>query len=100
MTGETKHDTPVYSSMYCKALRELCLSRGVKYYGHMRKTKMVEMLEANDKDPSFVLDLEAKQVGLQRLKRWKDNNREKYLSVRRTNYKRRMAALKYKQENK
>ena len=68
-----------YEYMNVKTLRKLCASRKIKYCYQMSKTKMLEMLEKNDKDPFFVYDSETKRLSRQYQLKWNLENREKYL---------------------
>jgi len=68
-----------YNSMNVKALRKLCASRKIKYCYQMSKTKMLEMLEKNDKDPFFIDDPDTKQICNKYHLKWVEKNREKYL---------------------
>ena len=75
-----------YNSMDVQSLRKLCASRKIKYCYIMSKTKMIEMLEKNDKDPTFVLDEDTKRLSSKYHLKWIKNNREKYLGYHKKYY--------------
>ena len=41
-----------YSKKKIVELKYICSQRGIKNYRHMNKGKMIEMLKANDEDPT------------------------------------------------
>ena len=93
MTDKTESD---YKSMTYNMLRKLCVSRKIKYVKQMSKAKMVEVLEKNDKDPSYTLDPDMKQAFYTRYSNWIKNNEEKYLRYREHNNEQKKMVRKQK----
>ena len=73
-----------YKYMNAKTLRKLCASRKIKYCYKMNKTKMIEMLEKNDKDPFFVSDPETRTKFYKSNTKWLSNNRDVYNKYQKT----------------
>lgn len=78
----------------------MCIAhkRGIKYYGQMKKGKLIEMLKANDEDPSIVNDPEFAEKCRENNAEWKKNNPEymqKYLDKNRE-----AARLRYHEKKK
>ena len=76
-----------YKSMDITTLRKLCASRKFKYAYQMTKSKAIEMLEENDKDPLYVNDPETtianRKKHLENQRKWVSANREKHLENQR-----------------
>ena len=62
-----------------KIIELMCIAhdRGIKYYGQMKKGKLIEMLKANDEDPSVVNDPEFIDKCKRYNEEWKKNNPER-----------------------
>ena len=83
-----------------KIIELMCIAneRGIKYYGQMKKGKLIEMLKANDEDPSVVNDPEFDEERRKHNEEWKKNNPErmqKYLDKNRE-----AARLRYHEKKK
>lgn len=70
---------PDYKLMKIKELREVAKSRGIKYICGMNKAKLIGVIERNDIDPSYTIDLDTKQAWYGYCSNWRVNNREAYL---------------------
>ncbi|XP_057317752.1 uncharacterized protein LOC130662827 [Hydractinia symbiolongicarpus] len=73
--------TPDYKLMKLRELREVAKSRGIKYIVGMRKGKLIEVIEKNDLDPSYTIDLDTKKEWYGYCSRWRSKNREAYLKA-------------------
>ena len=86
-----------YKELTYKKLRQLARARGIKYISQMNKPELIETLEKNDSDPSFIINPIAKDRCFAHYDKWRKNpdNREKYLTYHRS-YNHRVRAAEAK----
>ena len=82
-----------YSTLKRDILKQICLSRGIKYSHKMSKSVMIVMLSKNDVDPNIIEDLETKIKCCGYHTTWLNKNRTFYNSYHKT-YQRQYRAIK------
>ena len=81
-------------------LKRIASIKNIKYHGIMPKDKLIEMLEANDKDPSVILDHElAKKYKEMNKEKW-DKKTEKYREKSRQQYREKKAKKSWEMQSK
>ena len=70
-----------YQNMKRSELERIAKERGIKYLVYLDKPKLIKMIEANDKDPTYTVNHEAKAKMFAAFDKWRHNpdNRQKFL---------------------